>query len=220
MLVKFINDKKDTWEDYLDTCIFAYNTSKQESIKYSPFELMFARKPVLPIDLQSGTASIHSEVGGVSQGKFLDICYHAFTIYKLNYTDQIYSHFAKTTEVLNHAKTNILNAQLKQKEVYNRKHSNPEVYQVGGYVLKKDFLRKKRKGGKLDHKWVGPYIIVANLGRGLYRLQDVNDSTKFISRVNGVHLKKYIIPNEVTYNNLLSYGLSITFMVFLFAVIF
>ena len=52
MLVKFIAGKKDGWEDYLDTCIYAYNTSKHESSKFTPFELMFSRKPVLPVDLQ------------------------------------------------------------------------------------------------------------------------------------------------------------------------
>jgi hypothetical protein len=32
MLVKFI-DKKESWEHYLDTCVYAYNTSKHESSK-------------------------------------------------------------------------------------------------------------------------------------------------------------------------------------------
>ena len=64
------------------------------------------------------------------------------------------------------------------------------MFSVGAVVLKKDFLRKKRKGGKLDAKWVGPYKIA----KGLYRLECVNDSTKVISRVNGVHLKPYLSP--------------------------
>ncbi|XP_065911163.1 uncharacterized protein [Dysidea avara] len=41
MLVKFVNEKKELWEDYLDTCVFAYNTSKHESSKYCPFAVMF-----------------------------------------------------------------------------------------------------------------------------------------------------------------------------------
>ena len=53
MLVKFIGEKKDSWEDYLDTCIYAYNTSKHESSKFTPFELMFSRIAVLPVDIQS-----------------------------------------------------------------------------------------------------------------------------------------------------------------------
>ena len=41
-------------------------------------------------------------------------------------------------------------------------------------VLKRDFTRKKRRGGKLDYRWQGPYIIVASLGKGLYRLKEMH----------------------------------------------
>ena len=40
-------------------------------------------------------------------------------------------------------KENILIAQQRQKEKYDRKHSNPEVFAVGALVLKKDFTHKK-----------------------------------------------------------------------------
>ena len=46
-----VDNKKEQWEDYLDTCIYAYNTSKHESSKYTPFEVMFGRHAVLPVDL-------------------------------------------------------------------------------------------------------------------------------------------------------------------------
>ena len=75
----------------------------------------------------------------------------------------------KRQEILEKAKENIIRAQQQQKEVYNRKHYSPEVYKLGSVVLKKDFSRKKRKGGKLDEKWLGPFTIVGMLGRGLYR---------------------------------------------------
>ena len=51
MLVKFCHDSKTNWDDHLDTCTFAYNTSKHDSTKYCPFELIFGRKPVLPVEL-------------------------------------------------------------------------------------------------------------------------------------------------------------------------
>lgn len=90
-------------------------------------------------------------------------------------------------------KENIITAQKRQKDQYDRKHSNPEVFAVGALVLKKDFTRKKRAGGKLDHRWTGPYKITSAIGRGLFRLQMVEDPTKFVARVNGVHLKKYLL---------------------------
>ena len=41
------------------------------------------------------------------------------------------------------------------------KHARANIFQIGTEVLKKDFVRKKRKGGKLDPKLVGPYVITA-----------------------------------------------------------
>jgi hypothetical protein len=51
MLVKVCNGAKELWDEHLDSCTFAYNTSRQESTLYTPFEIMFGRKAVLPIDI-------------------------------------------------------------------------------------------------------------------------------------------------------------------------
>lgn len=52
MLVKYVYDKKSLWDEYIDTCVYAYNSSVHESTEYSPFELMFGRKARLPIDIE------------------------------------------------------------------------------------------------------------------------------------------------------------------------
>ena len=72
-------------------------------------------------------------------------------------------------KVLESVKKNIIIAQTKQKEQYDKKHANSEVFKPGSIVLKKVFSRKKRAGGKMDFCWVGPYKILQALGRGLYR---------------------------------------------------
>ena len=64
-------------------------------------------------------------------------------------------------------KKNIKAAQIKQKQHYDRKHG-AQSFSIGSVVVKKDFTRKKRRGGKLDHRWKGPFVITASLGRGLY----------------------------------------------------
>lgn len=51
MLAKLVSEHQDDWDDCLDTCVFAYNTSVHESTQYSPFEVMFGRKATLPIDI-------------------------------------------------------------------------------------------------------------------------------------------------------------------------
>ncbi len=60
------------------------------------------------------------------------------------------------------AEENILNAQKKQKESYDRKHQ-PKVLPLGSRVLLENTHQKQRKGGKLEPLWMGPYTISRNL---------------------------------------------------------
>lgn len=80
---------------------------------------------------------------------------------------------------LTHIQTNVEKAQKKQKESYDNKHNVGNCFGVGSLVLKKDFLRKKRRGGKLDDKWLGPYTVTAALGKGLFKLKEVNGDKVF-----------------------------------------
>ena len=136
---------------------------------------MFSRRAVLPIDL----TIVQTEAEKVEMKEFDD--------------EELDIEMQKQRKRLERVKENILVAQQRQKAQYDLKHSNPVVFQVGAIVLKKDFTRRKRKGGKMDLPWLGPYKIVNSLGRGLYRLEGIDDD-KVISRVNGVHLKLYHQP--------------------------
>ena len=140
MLVKFVHSRKTAWGSFLDTCVFAYNTSRHDSTHFTLFELMFNRQATLPIDIEFRKA-LPEEVSRE---------YH-----NLEEPDM-----AKLEEErarrLEEAKRNILEAQQKQKEMYDRKRAKPECYKIGQLVLKKDFTRKKRKGGKLEIRFLGP----------------------------------------------------------------
>ena len=62
--------------------------------------------------------------------------------------------------------------------------------------MKKDFLRRKREGGKMDPQWLGPYEFTKNLGKGFYTLSDPNTGVVFVKRVNGSHLKTYFTSSS------------------------
>ena len=99
---------------------------------------------------------------------------------------------AKKTEEA--VKANIKQAQKKQKEHYDLRHGAAACFNVGSVVLKKDFTRKKCKGGKLDYRWQGPYMISASLGKGLFKLKEL-DGDK-VSCALHVHLEEFSFLNK------------------------
>lgn len=128
MLVKFCSSKREAWSSFLDTCVFAYNTSRHDSTRYTPFQLMFGRRATLPIDLdvrkESPTDALH---------KYLDAD-HSASFPELERERQ---------QRIEEALANIQRAQKKQKEHYDRTRANVTHYRVGAFVLLKDFTRKK-----------------------------------------------------------------------------
>jgi hypothetical protein len=121
MLVKFVCEKKEMWEDFLSTCTYAYNTSRHESSKFTPFEVMFARKAVIPVDLALS-----------KQTPLVQQC-----------DEEMFNELQeKHRKILEVVKENIVVAQKRQKEQYDLKHANPSVFSVGAIVLVKDFRRE------------------------------------------------------------------------------
>ena len=57
-LSKQLQDRKNcVTREFIDSAVFAYNTSCHESSCYAPFEVMFGHKAVLPIDVDLKSAS-------------------------------------------------------------------------------------------------------------------------------------------------------------------
>ena len=50
MLSKAVMGHKEMWDEFIDSAVFAYNTSTHKSTTYSPFEVMFGRKARLPVE--------------------------------------------------------------------------------------------------------------------------------------------------------------------------
>ena len=179
MIAKFVNDKKEAWSDFLDTSVFAYNTSRHASSQFTPFELMFNRRAAIPIDIE-----LRKEMSKDLATGYIELPEPDPAVVE-----------EKRKKRLEEAKENILHAQKKQKEQYDKKHAKPHLFQPGQLVLKKDFTRRKRKGGKLDLKYLGPYTIVEELGKGTYLLALVGRPEEKV-QATGAHLKSYATPED------------------------
>ena len=140
MLVKFTAKKKSQWDESLDTCVFAYNTSRHESTCFTPFELMFGRKATLAINIE------------MCKDAADDCLKRILNVGELS-PSEVEQMAAEHLQWLNEAKENIKVAQQKQKELYDRKHANLKVYQVGSKGLEKGFCTQEKEEKWMPNLW-------------------------------------------------------------------
>ena len=98
---------------------------------------------------------------------------------------------------------NIQQAQAHQKRNYDRRHAAAK-FEIGQLVVKKNMKNKHRMGGKLDEKWLGPYVICGVTDYGNYKLQCHKTKVILKQQVPVVQLKAYIQRPTVkvyAYNN-------------------
>ena len=50
MLAAFVSTRSDDWDLFVDPVVYAYNTSRQESIGVSPYEVVFGRLPRVSLE--------------------------------------------------------------------------------------------------------------------------------------------------------------------------
>ncbi|XP_052622433.1 uncharacterized protein LOC128127784, partial [Lactuca sativa] len=146
MLRACVLDFGGSWDAYLPLAEFSYNNSHHSSIGMPPFELLYGRRCRTPI--------CWGEVGQRVMGS----------------TEII----LQTTEQIQQVRQRLLTAQSRQKSYADRRRSELE-FQVGDFVLLKvspwKGVIRFRKRGKLGPRYIGPFRVVARVGRVAYRLE-------------------------------------------------
>jgi hypothetical protein len=135
-----------SWEDHLPLVEFAYNNSYQASIRMAPYEALYGRKCRSPL------------------------CWDAVGEKAVLGPDWVQQATERVAEIRQH----MLAAQSRQKSYADSKRSNVE-FQVGEEVLlrvspTKGVIRFNIKG-KLSPRYIGPFMIVARVGKLAYRLE-------------------------------------------------
>eukprot|EP00731_Ephydatia_muelleri_P008985 Em0004g1323a len=125
MLSKAVMEHKEMWDEFIDSAVFAYNTSTHESTTYSPFEVMFGRKARLPVeaDLRPIPSNYDSRLA------------HA-----PNTSNQMAQVAKERQEILKDVKRNILAAQAKQKQ-HMMQHTRAKLFDVGVQSVHTQSLR-------------------------------------------------------------------------------
>lgn len=111
---------------------------------------MFGREVHKPQDIWSGAAKL----------KF----------HWMEMPDFLYNLTEGLKEVQNTAREHLRMAQECQKKTYNVQAAQ-HSYNVGDLVYVKDYTKKKGQSPKLQAPWMGPLIVSACRGPGLYEIQ-------------------------------------------------
>ena len=162
-----VTERENEWDRYIESVLFAYRTNKHNTTKRTPFFMVYGREAILPIDDNNQDEEI-SEKDSL-----------------LKRTYEIINLKEKRNEVLDI----IEGTQEKQKKRHDEKIEE-DKFEIGDKVLLKDTAKEKQWSGKLSQKWKGPYYIHQVIGKGAYKLRDMNGRVLKAAR-NIKHLKKY-----------------------------
>ena len=151
---------------------FAYNTARQDSTKFSPFELIYGRKPALPLDI----ALLQSESAELDKDELLDTIRRNWT--KIREYARLASQETK-----------------KQMKTAFDQNANPISYAINDYVLLRDETTSTGLAKKLTAKWVGPYVITKRINDAVYEIMPTAGRRK-TEQVNVERLKKFHVRYE------------------------
>ena len=162
MLTHYTSSLQKDWDVYLNYAVFAYNTARQESTGYSPFELVFARQARLPVE--AALPPIDSDV------------------------KQRVSEIIETVEKARQAAVAGITKHANVDKVrYDKKRRHVE-FKVGDKVLLYDPSRRKQHCKKLSHDFIGPYTIIDKLSPVNYKIDrkkpDAPDEVVHVERLS------------------------------------
>jgi len=166
MLKKVSSEKPRDWDRYISPLLFAYRGVKQESLGFSPFELLYGRSVRGPMEILRELWTKEKVEGEIK------------TTYE--YVLDLRNRIADTCEL---ARTGLAKAKEKQNNYYNKRAKKREL-KVGGKAL---VLRADDNNALLMH-WQGPYNVTAKENLNDYRI-DMNGKSR-LYHIN--MLKEYI----------------------------
>ncbi|KAI3727497.1 hypothetical protein L6452_16113 [Arctium lappa] len=159
------------WDQYLPLAKFSYNNNYHSSIGRPPYEVLYGRKCRTPI--------CWGEVGHRVLGS----------------TDVV----LKTTEMIQMVRDRLVTAQSRQKSYADKRRSDLE-FQVGDYVLLKVSPSKGvirfRKRGKLGPRYIGPYKVIARVGKVAYRLELPDELSLIHNTFHVSQLRKCVVDES------------------------
>jgi hypothetical protein len=160
MLASFVNKKQDNWDGLLLMLTFAYNSATHRAMGHTPFEVLYGRKPRIPLDLMID--SLKDEPANATRTTTSDL---------IQLTDRwVVDLEFNLKEIFERVKKSRDVAMAKAKIYYDRK-ARPGEYKVGELVLVDLKQVKKGQSKKLANRWQGSFIVIERINDVNYRVK-------------------------------------------------
>ena len=175
ILTKTVKENKKDWSYRLPEALWAYRTTWRNTTGFSPYELVYGKSVVFPVEFEIKTLRTALAVN-------LDLTdAQTARLQQLNELDE------KRLDAI-HQTTMIQ----QQRSKWHDKTIKNKQFQKGNWALLYD-SRFKEFQGKLRTRWLGPYEVDTVFPNGTVRLLTIDDS-KTPLLVNGHHLRLYQRP--------------------------
>ena len=155
-------DCQDDWVDMIPTMTGSHRHTVHCTTNIEPSAILLGRKPTLATDMMLRSEDYFNrelqdeEIEEMDNGNYTEI------LKQLNFVRQ---------SVFNTTSQNISTAQVSQKKYYDIRHLRNFKFAKNDIVIKFLPRNSERKGGKLEDKFSGPYVIDEITDLGIARLR-------------------------------------------------
>eukprot|EP00253_Pinus_taeda_P007728 PITA_07728 len=175
ILTKTIASHRRDWAARLPEALWAYRTTWRSTTGYSPYQLVFGKQPIFPIEFEIQTIRTAQEVS-------LDLSEAQINqLQQINELDAIRLSALQNTALIQQQRAKRHDALIKNK-----------VFHKGDWALLYD-SRFQHFPGKLQTRWLGPYEIQKVHDNGTLTLITI-DGSGYAFKVNGHRVRLYRKP--------------------------
>ena len=175
IMTKTVQQNKKDWFEKIKDALWAYRITWKNTSGFSPYQLVYGKEALLPIEIQIQTYSLAAELG-------LDLSEaQQQRIMELNQLDEHRQQAIEHTTLVQ-----------QQKMKWHERFIKIKTFHKGDWALLFDFKFNDFKAKFTTH-WLGPYEIEEIFDNGAVKIRTIDqDSNSFV--VNGHRLKVYNRP--------------------------
>jgi transposase InsO family protein len=183
-LLKTCKDKLANWPLRLPEIMFADRVTVNRVTGFSPFQLLHATDPLLPLDIAEATFLVEEFRSGISTSELLQLR-----------ARQI----AKHPEDIERAAQTLQKARFTSKKQFEQrfiKRLNRDTYDPGELVLVRNTEVELSLNRKHQPRYLGPFEVEERTQKGNYKLKEL-DGTKLKIKYAAFRVLPYITRNHV-----------------------